>query len=256
MSSRQILLDQLALLRMSAFRQGLEAQFASPQYDQLSFEERLSLLVEQEVVQRQHNRVQRRIRQARFQQTALVQDIDFSSQRGLQRSQILQLAQTTWINKSLNLIVLGPTGAGKTFITCALGRAACEQDLIVRYFRLPRLFQEIKTAQLEGQYSRLIKSLNKTDLLILDDWLRDPPTLADAQSLLDCAAFGDILDDRYSRASTLLATQFPIDVWHSRIPDPTLADAILDRLVHNAHRIELQGDSQRKLRAQQSMSSI
>jgi len=249
MSSRQVLLDQLALLRMSAFRQGLEAQFASPMYDELSFEERLALLVEQEVVQRDNNRVQRRILQARFQQTALVQDIDFSTQRGLQRSQILQLAQTTWINKALNLIVLGPTGAGKTFIASALGRAACEQNLIVRYYRLPILFQEIKIAQLEGEYTRLIKTLSKTDLLILDDWLRDPPTLSEAQSLLD------ILDDRYSRSSTLLATQFPIDTWHSRIPDPTLADAILDRLVHNAHRIELQGDSQRKLRAAQGMSS-
>ncbi|MBT7072063.1 MAG: ATP-binding protein [Anaerolineae bacterium] len=243
MSSRQVLLDQLALLRMTAFRQGLEAQFASPEYDALSFEERLSLLVEQEVVQRDNNRVQRRILQARFQQTALVQDIDFSTQRGLQRSQVLQLAQTTWIIKALNLIVLGPTGAGKTFIASALGRAACEQNLIVRYYRLPILFQEIKIAQLEGEYFRLIKLLNKTDLLILDDWLRDPPTLSEAQSLLD------ILDNRYSRSSTLLATQFPIDIWHSRIPDPTLADAILDRLVHNAHRIELQGDSQRKLRA-------
>jgi DNA replication protein DnaC len=249
MSSRQTLLDQLALLRLSAFRQGLEAQFASPQYDELSFEERLTLLVEQEVVQRDHNRVQRRIRQARFQQTALVQDIDFSTQRGLQRSQVLQLAQTTWIRKALNLIVLGPTGAGKTFIASALGRAACEHDLIVRYYRLPRLFQEIKIAQLEGEYSRLIKSLHKTDLLILDDWLRDPPTLSEAQSLLD------ILDDRYSRSSTLLATQFPIDTWHSRIPDATLADAILDRLIHNAHRIKLSGDSQRKIRAQQGMSS-
>ncbi|MBT7712787.1 MAG: ATP-binding protein, partial [Deltaproteobacteria bacterium] len=133
MSSRQVLLDQLALLRMTAFRQGLEAQFASPEYDALSFEERLTLLVEQEVVQRDNNRVQRRILQARFQQTALVQDIDFSTQRGLQRSQVLQLAQTTWIIKALNLIVLGPTGAGKTFIASALGRAACEQNLIVRY---------------------------------------------------------------------------------------------------------------------------
>jgi len=249
MSSRQVLLDQLALLRLPTFRQGLEAQFASPQYDQLSFEERLTLLLEQEVVQRQHNRVQRRIRQARFQQTALVQDIDFSTQRGLQRSQLLQLAQTTWISKALNLIVLGPTGSGKTFIASALGRAACEQDLIVRYYRLPRLFQEIKIAQLEGEYSRLIKSLNKTDLLILDDWLRDPPTLPEAQSLLD------ILDDRYSQSSVLLATQFPIDSWHSRIPDPTLSDAILDRLIHNAHRIILQGDSQRKIRATSTMSA-
>jgi len=249
MSSRQVLLDQLALLRMPAFRRALEDQFASPQYNELSFEERLALLVEHEYVQRQHNRVQRRIRQARFQQTALVQDIDFSAKRGLQRSVVLQLAQTTWIRKALNLIVLGPTGVGKTFVASALGRAACEQDLIVRYYRLPRLFQEIKIAQLEGVYSRLIKSLNKTDLLILDDWLRDPPTLPEAQSLLD------ILDDRYSQSSVLLATQFPIDTWHARIPDPTLSDAILDRLVHNAHRIELQGHSQRKIRAEQVMSS-
>ncbi len=249
MSSRQVLLDQLALLRMPAFRQGLEAQFASPQYNQLSFEERLALLVEQEYVQRQNNRIQRRIRQARFQQTALVQDIDFSTRRGLQRQQVLQLAQTTWVSNALNLIVLGPTGAGKTFIACSLGRAACEQNLTVRYYRLPRFFQEIKTAQLEGVYPRLIKVLNKTDLLILDDWLRDKPSLAEAQALLD------ILDDRYARSSTMLATQFPIDTWHSRIPDLTLADAILDRLVHNAHRIELQGDSQRKLRAEGVMSS-
>jgi DNA replication protein DnaC len=249
MSSRQVLLDQLALLRMPAFRRALEDQFASPQYNELSFEERLALLVDHEYAQRQHNRVQRRIRQARFQQTALVQDIDFSAQRGLQRSLVLQLAQTTWIRKALNLIVLGPTGVGKTFVASALGRAACEQDLIVRYYRLPRLFQEIKIAQLEGKYSRLIKSLNKTDLLILDDWLRDPPTLPDAQALLD------ILDDRYSRSSVLLATQFPIDTWHSRIPDPTLSDAILDRLIHNSHRIELQGHSQRKIRAEQVMPS-
>jgi DNA replication protein DnaC len=249
MSSRQVLLDQLALLRMPAFRQAMEAQFASPHYDELSFEERLALLVEQEFLHRQHNRIQRRIRQARFQQTALVQEIDFSAKRGLQRQQVLQLAQTTWIRNALNLIILGPTGAGKTFIACSLGRAACEQDLTVRYFRLPRFFQEIKTAQLEGEYPRLLKALNKTALLILDDWLRDKPTLADAQSLLD------ILDDRYGRTSTMLATQFPIATWHSRIPDPTLADAILDRLVHNAHRIELQGDSQRKLRAERAMSS-
>jgi DNA replication protein DnaC len=249
MSSRQVLLDQLALLRMPAFRQAMEAQFASPHYDELSFEERLALLVEQEFLHRQHNRIQRRIRQARFQQTALVQEIDFSAKRGLQRQQVLQLAQTTWIRNALNLIILGPTGAGKTFIACSLGRTACEQDLTVRYFRLPRFFQEIKTAQLEGEYPRLLKALNKTALLILDDWLRDKPTLVDAQSLLD------ILDDRYGRTSTMLATQFPIATWHSRIPDPTPADAILDRLVHNAHRIELQGDSQRKLRAERAMSS-
>jgi DNA replication protein DnaC len=248
-STRQTLLDQLASLRLPAFRQALEAQFATPQYDELSFEERLALLVEQEHLQRQENRLRRRLRQARFQQTAMVQDIDFSAKRGLQRQFVLQLAQNTWIRKGLNLIVLGPTGAGKTFISCALGRAACEQNLTVRYFRLPRFFQEIKTAQLEGEYARLIKTLARTDLLILDDWLRDSLSLSDAQSLLD------ILDDRYGRCATMVATQFPVDVWHSRFPDPTLADAILDRLVHNAHRIELLGESQRKIRSETIMAS-
>jgi DNA replication protein DnaC len=248
-SSRQNLLDQLAQLRLPAFRQALEAQFSAPQYDELSFEERLALLVETEMLQRQENRIQRRVRQAHFQQTAWVQEVDFSPGRGLQRQQILQLAQTTWIRKGLNLIIVGPTGAGKTYLACALGRTACEQDLVTRYFRLPRFFQEMKAAQLEGTYPKLIRSLNKTSLLILDDWLRDPPSLLETQFLLD------ILDDRYNRMATLLVSQFPVADWHERIPDPTLADAILDRLVHNAHRIQLQGESQRKIRAQRTMSS-
>lgn len=249
LSSQQNLLDQLVQLRLPGFRQALKAQFANPQYDELSFEERLSLLVETEVLQRQDNRIQRRVRLAHFQQTAWVQEIDFTSSRGLQRQQILELAQTNWIRKGLNLIILGPTGAGKTYIACALGRVACEQDLITRYFRLPRFFQEMKIAQLEGTYLNLIRSLHRTHLLILDDWLRDIPSLVETQFLLD------ILDDRYNRMATLLVSQFPLAVWHDRIPDPTLADAILDRLVHNAHRIELQGESQRKIRAQHTMSS-
>ncbi|MFO7943100.1 MAG: IS21-like element helper ATPase IstB [Anaerolineales bacterium] len=249
MSSRQILFDQLAVLRMPAFRQALEEQFTSPHYEELPFEERLTLLLEEECTQREHNRIQRRIRKARFQQSAWVQDLDFSARRGLERQQILQLAQTTWITKALNLIILGPTGSGKTFLACALGRAACQHDRVVRFFRLPRFFQEVKTAQMEGEYPRFLKTLTKTDLLIFDDWLRDPLSLAEAQTLLD------ILDDRYGRQSTLVAAQFPISTWHTRLPDPTLADAILDRLVHNAYRIELNGESQRKLRAESTMSS-
>ena len=248
-STRQILLDQLAALRLPAFRQALENQFASPLYDELSFEERLALLVEQEHLQRQDNRLRRRLRQARFQQTAMIQDIDFSTKRGVQRQLVLQLAQNTWIHKGLNVIVTGATGSGKTFLSCALGRAACEQDLTVRYFRLPRLFQEVKIAQLEGDYPRLIKTLSKTDLLVLDDWLRDPLSLTDSQTLLD------ILDDRYGRSATMVATQLPITAWVSRIPDPTIADAVLDRLVHNAYRIELLGESQRKIRADSIMAS-
>lgn len=239
----------LATLRIPAFREALEQQFASPDYDQLPFEENLALLVDHECVRRGQNRVQRRILQARFQQTAWVQDIDFSAKRGLQRSQVLQLAQATWITKGLNLIILGPTGAGKTFLGCALGRAACLNNLTVRYFRQPRFFQTLKIAQIEGDYPRFIKSLTSMQLLILDDWLRDKPSITETQSLLD------ILDDRYSFVSTMLISQFPIDTWHSRFPDPTLADAILDCMIHNAHRINLKGDSQRKLHAKIVQSS-
>ena len=149
------------------------------------------------------------------------------------------------IRKGLNLIILGPTGAGKTYIACALGRAACEQDLISRYFRLPRFFQDLIIAQLEGTYINLIRSLHRTHLLILDDWLHDIPSLVETQFLLD------ILDDRYNLMATLLVSQFPHAVWHDRIPEVV----ILDCLVHNAHRIELIGESHRKNRAQHTMSS-
>lgn len=249
MSARQTIFDQLAILRMPALRDALEQQFVSPDYDELPFEERLALLLDHECVHRKHNRVLRRIRQACFHQTASVQEIDFSPSRGLQRQQVLQFAQTTWIDKGLNLIILGPTGAGKTFIGCALGHAACQFDLSVRYFRLPLFFQELKIAQIEGSYPRFNKSLSNTHLLIFDDWLRDKPSLADTQSLLD------ILDDRYGRAATMLISQFPVDTWHARFPDLTLADAILDRLIHNAYRIDLKGDSQRKLRGETVISS-
>jgi len=244
LSTRQTLLDQLAVLRLSAFREALEDQFASPQYDELPFEERLALLVQHECTRREDNRMRRRIRQARFQQTAWIQDLDFSPGRNLPRPIVLQLAQGDWVRRGLNLLITGPTGAGKTFLACALGHAACQQDYIVRYFRLPRFFQTIHMAQIEDRYAPFLKSLSKTHLLILDDWLRDKPSLAETQTLLD------ILDDRYGRMATMLVSQVPVPDWHPRFPDPTLADAILDRLLHNAYRIDLQGDSQRKLRAQ------
>jgi len=247
--SRQPLFDNLTKLRLSTFRKALEEQFSNPQYEELPFEDRLSLLVDRECQQREHNRIQRLVSRARFQQSAFVEDIDFSAGRGLQRSQVLQLAQNGWINKALNLIIIGPTGSGKTFISCALGRSACQQDRSTRYFRMPRFFQTLKLAKLDGSYPRLLKSLTKTDLLIFDDWMRDPISLTDTQDLLD------ILDDRYGRSSTMLVSQLPVTDWHLRFPDPTLADAILDRLIHNSYRIELEGESQRKVRANALKSS-
>jgi DNA replication protein DnaC len=239
----QPLLDKLTHLHLPAFREGLQEQIHNPQYSQLTFEERLALLVDQECTRRSDHRIQRRIHTAAFPFSALIEDLDFSANRGLDRRFVLELAQSTWIESHLNAIVSGSTGAGKTFLTCALGYSACRANFTVRYYRTSRLLQQLARAHLDGSYSTLLTSLAHTDLLIFDDWLRDPLTLSQAQDLLE------ILDDRFGRSSTLVATQLPVSEYHSRFPDPTLADAILDRLVHNAHRLNLLGESQRKVRS-------
>lgn len=245
----QPLLDKLTLLRLPAFREGLQEQLHNPQYAQLAFEERLALLVDQECTRRTDRRIQRHIQAAAFPFPALMEDLDFSASRGLDRRFVLELAQCTWIENHLNAIVSGPTGAGKTFLICALGYSACRCNFTVRYYRTSRLFQKLARAHLDGSYSDLLNSLARTDLLIFDDWMRDPISLPQAQDLLE------ILDDRFGRSSTVVATQVPVSEYHSRLPDPTLADAILDRLVHNAHRLHLLGESQRKARSAVRMPS-
>jgi DNA replication protein DnaC len=245
----QPLLDKLTQLRLPAFREGLQEQFHNPQYTQLAFEERLAMLVDQECTSRTDRRVQRRTQAAAFPFPALIEDMDFSASRGLDRRFVLELAQCSWIDNHLNVIVAGPTGAGKTFLACAFGQSACRCNFTVRYFRTSRLLQQIAQAHLDGSYSNLLTRLARTDLLIFDDWMRDPITLPQAQELLE------ILDDRFGRSSTLVATQVPVAEYHARFPDPTLADAILDRLVHNAHRLNLVGESQRKTRSTVRMPS-
>ena len=237
----QPLLDKLSQLRLSAFRAALEDQMHSPHYAELSFEERLGLLVDIETTHRTQNRLKRRLKAARFPLQATMEDLDLSARRGLNRAQVLELGQGDWIASQLNLLVLGPTGSGKTYLAAALGRAACQAEYTVRYHRTSRLLQQLELAQADGSYPKLLRSLARTRLLVLDDWLRDPLTRTQARDLLE------ILDDRYGRTATLVSTQVPIADWHLRIPDPTLSDAVLDRLIHNAHRIELQGESMRKV---------
>lgn len=237
----QPLLEKLTQLRLSGFRAALEDQLQSTQYAELSFEERLGLLVDIEMTRRTNNSLRRRIKAARFPLQATLEDLDLSAGRGLPRAQVLELAQGEWVRRHLNLLVLGPTGAGKTFLASALGRAVCEAEFKVRYLRTSRLLQDLEMAHADGSYPQLLRSLARTHLLIFDDWLRDPLTRNQAQDLLE------ILDDRYGRSSTLVSTQVPIADWHSRIPDPTLSDSILDRLVHNAYRLNLKGDSMRKV---------
>jgi DNA replication protein DnaC len=236
----QPLLDKLTQLRLPAFRAALEEQLHSPHYADLPFEDRLGLLVDCECTYRDNNRLQRRLKAARLQLPATVEDLDLSPSRGIDRRLVLQLAQGEWIAHHLNILILGPTGAGKTFLACALSHSACRHDFSVRYQRTSRLLQQTALSHADGSYPKLLDTLARVQLLVLDDWLRDPLTRGQSQDLLE------ILDDRYGRSSTMVVTQVPVAEWHARIPDPTIGDAILDRLVHNAYRLDLKGESRRK----------
>jgi DNA replication protein DnaC len=239
----QPLMDKLTQLHLPAFRRGIEEQLTNSQYAQLSFEERLSLLVDLEILQRDNGRLSRRLKKAHFHLDATLEDFDFAPVRGIDRHLVLELSHCAWISHHLNIIVSGPTGAGKTFLGCALGHSACRADFTVRYFRAPRFLQDLKLAHADGSYPKLLAALTHFDLIIFDDWLRDALSLNQSQDLLD------ILDDRYGRSSALVVTQIPVEAWHERIPDPTLADALLDRLVNNSYRLQLSGESQRRLRS-------
>ncbi len=245
--SDTVLFDKLLRLRLPAFREGLREQQANPKYAELSFEERLELLVDQECTRRYNNRIRKALRLAAFPMQAALEDLDLSPERGLDRRQVLELGQCAWIGNHLNILVLGPTGGGKSFLACSLGTAAIRQGFSVRYFRTSRLLHSLGQARQDASYATVLRTLAHTDLLILDDWMRDELTPANAQDILE------VLDDRYSQASTMVASQVPVTDWYTQIQNPTLADAILDRLIHNAYRLQLSGESQRKLRAIRSM---
>ena len=217
--SIQPLLERLTILRLPAFRAGLEEQLHNPHYADLTFEDRLAILVDLEITRRQDRRLQRRIKLAHFLFQADPQDIDLSPSRGLDRRFILELAQGDWIAHHLNLFVLGPTGVGKSFLATALGQSACRLGYSVRYFRTARLLFLLAKARTDPQ-QQLLEDLAQTDLLILDDWLRDPPTIDQAKDLLE------VLDDRFSHLSTLVVSQIPVPEWYPCFPNPTVADAI------------------------------
>ncbi len=220
--------------------EGLREQIENPQYKKISFEERLGLLLDREWNLRQDRGLNRRLQVAKFREAAVMEDLELSTKRGLQRSQILYLAQQDWIREKHNIIITGPTGAGKTYLACALGNAACRNHFSVRYFQMSRLLQKLALSQADGSYPKLLNSLAKAQLLILDDWLRSPLTKSQTNDILE------IIEDRYKLSSTILATQIPVAEWHERMANPTLADAIMDRVVHNAYRLELKGESMRK----------
>ena len=233
-------LDKLHELRFTGMARALTEQMALPDIEDLSFEERLGLLVDREATEREDRRLQTRLRQAKLKQNASIEDIDFKQSRGLDKSLMLDLAQCQWIKKHLNILITGPTGVGKTWIACALAQKACREGFTSLYLRLPRLLQELPIAKGDGTYPRLMTRLAKVDVLILDDWGLSKLIAEQRRDLLE------ILEDRHDTRSTIVTSQLPLDQWHHIIGDPTLADAILDRLVHNAYKINLKGESMRK----------
>jgi DNA replication protein DnaC len=237
-------IDKLHQMGLHAMAEMLAQPSLGSASAELSFEDHMALLVDREWDARENRRLATRLRNARLKQNAAVEDIDWQSPRGLDRSQVLSLAGGHWIAAHQHLIISGPTGVGKTFIACALGNRACRLGYSVIYRRVSRLLEEIALARADGSYRSLIQRLAKVQLLLLDDWGLLPLSAELAQEVLD------LLEDRNGTGSTLIVTQIPVGAWHARIGDPTLADAILDRLVHGAHRIELRGESMRKLRAQ------
>jgi DNA replication protein DnaC len=234
--------EQLQILRLSGMLEAWsEQQTLHTTYHDLTFDERFALLVEREHLRRQQQRFQRRLKQAQLTMKAALSDIDFTVARGLAKSKFLELAQGHWVQVHLHLIVVGPTGVGKTFLSSVLADQCAQQGRAVRYFRSSDLILELKLAKADGSWRKLQRQLAAFNLLIIDDWLRDPLSSNDARDLLD------LLDERCRTASCLFATQLPVNQWHQHIHDPTLADAMLDRVVHDAMRIVLKGESMRKL---------
>ncbi len=233
-------LEKLQTLRLTGMLRALQEQQNTQDIESLSFEERLGLLLDREMTERQSKRLQTRLKKAKLRHQAAVEDIDYRHPRGLDKSQALRLSDGQWIKEHQNLIITGPTGIGKTWLACAFAHKACREGFSALYARLPRLLQDLAIARGDGRYPKLMKSLAKTNLLILDDWGLSPIKGDQLRDLLE------VLEDRSGRHSTLVTSQLPVDKWFDYLGDPTLADAILDRLIHNAHRIPLRGESMRK----------
>jgi len=236
-------LEKLNTLRFTGMAAALDEQMRMNSLVDMSFEERLGLLLDRETAVRETRRMQTRLRAAKLRQDGCIEDIDFRHPRGLDKSLVLRLAGCDWIKERNNLIITGPTGVGKTYLACAFAQKACREGLNTLYLRTTKLFEDLALAKGDGRYLKLLKAFAKADLLVLDDYGLTQLGRDQRHDLLE------ILEDRHGLKSTLVTSQLPVDHWHEQIGDPTMADAILDRLVHTAHKIQLTGESMRKKKA-------
>lgn len=236
-------LDKLMAMKLTGMAKALREQFGQEIVEQLSFEERLGLLVDREMTERENRQLVRRLQLAHFREQACLEDLECRGERGLDRQMMAKLGMCQWLREHHDVLVTGATGVGKTYIACALGQAACREGYRVLYHRLPRLLRALAIARGDGSYDRQWRTLARCDLLLLDDWGLGKYTDESRRELLE------LVEERHQRRSTLVASQYPVEHWHELIGEPTVADAVIDRLVHGAYRIALKGESMRKVRA-------
>lgn len=238
------LIQQLRLLRVPGMVEALEQQIEQPAtHNDLTFEQRLDLMIDRELTYRSNNKIQRLLKTAKLKLQAYPEDIDYQHPRGLEKNHFASLLSCQWIEQHQNVLITGPTGCGKTYLGCVLATQACKLGYSVRYFRTSRLLDSLAIAHGDGRFTRMINQIAKTDLLVLDDWGLETLTLGQRNDVLE------LMEDRHGSRSTLITSQVPVKKWHAAIGDATLADAILDRLLHNAHRLQLKGESMRKVRS-------